>query len=114
MQMRVLLIVAATLSWWANPTNIAGEEAFRILTIEDAVNEAVQKSVISKAAKVNFESPLTWLVWITSLASLGLTFVVSNLLIKDNRAGEALPLAEEALTIALKSTGEESIDAEKP
>ena len=39
--------------------------------------------MIAKAAKVNFEAPLTWLVWITSLASLALTFVVSNLLIKD-------------------------------
>jgi len=35
---------------------------------------------------------------------------MSNLLVKDNRAAEALPLAEEALTIAIKTTGEESVD----
>jgi hypothetical protein len=34
----------------------------------------------------------------------------SNLLIKDNRAAEALPLSEEALTLAIQSTGEESVD----
>src|SRR5436309_15064193 len=53
MQTRVLLIVAATLSWWANPTNIAGEEAFRTLTIEDAVNEAVQKNLSLLAERAN-------------------------------------------------------------
>ncbi len=53
MQTRVLLIVAATLSWWANPTNIAGEEAFRTLTIKDAVNEAVQKNLGLLAERAN-------------------------------------------------------------
>jgi hypothetical protein len=41
------------------------------------VNDAIQKSSIEKATKVNFEVPLTWLVWITSLSSVALTFVVS-------------------------------------
>ena len=35
---------------------------------------------------------------------------LSNLLVKENRPAEALPLAEEALTIAIKATGEESVD----
>jgi len=35
---------------------------------------------------------------------------LSNLLIKQDRAAEALPLAEEALIIAIKTTGEESVD----
>ncbi|HYQ16099.1 MAG TPA: sodium-translocating pyrophosphatase [Polyangiaceae bacterium] len=61
--MRITMVVVSVFSYW--------------------INEAIQKGVISKAAKVNFEAPLTWLVWITSLASLALTFVVSNLLIKD-------------------------------
>lgn len=47
------------------------------------INEAIQKGVIGRATKVNFEAPLTWLVWITSLASLALTFVVSKALIGD-------------------------------
>jgi K(+)-stimulated pyrophosphate-energized sodium pump len=46
-------------------------------------NEVVQKSVISNAKKVNFEHPLTWLVWVTSLASIALTFGVSYLLIPE-------------------------------
>ncbi|HEX2876893.1 MAG TPA: sodium-translocating pyrophosphatase, partial [Polyangiaceae bacterium] len=61
--MRIVMVVVSAFSYW--------------------INEAVQKGVIARAAKVNFEAPLTWLVWITSLASLALTFVVSNLLIKD-------------------------------
>ena len=35
---------------------------------------------------------------------------MSNLLIKDDRPAEALPLAAEALGIAIRSTGEESVD----
>jgi K(+)-stimulated pyrophosphate-energized sodium pump len=47
------------------------------------INESIQKGVIERATKVNFEVPLTWLVWITSLASVALTFVVSYLLIPN-------------------------------
>jgi K(+)-stimulated pyrophosphate-energized sodium pump len=61
--MRIVMVVVSLFSYW--------------------INEAIQKGVIAKATKLNFEAPLTWLVWITSLASLALTFVVSNLLIKD-------------------------------
>jgi K(+)-stimulated pyrophosphate-energized sodium pump len=45
------------------------------------VNEAIAKARFGNAAKMNFETPLTWLVWLTSFVSLGLTFVVSYLLI---------------------------------
>jgi K(+)-stimulated pyrophosphate-energized sodium pump len=51
-------------------------------------NEAVQKGIISNAAKVDFEAPLTVLVWVTSIASVGLTFLVSYLLIPDLGGGE--------------------------
>src|SRR6266513_425156 len=53
MHARALLIVAATLSWCANATNLAGQEAFRTLTIEDAVNEAVQKNLGLLAERAN-------------------------------------------------------------
>ncbi|HSU38722.1 MAG TPA: sodium-translocating pyrophosphatase, partial [Polyangiaceae bacterium] len=36
-----------------------------------------------RATKVNFEVPLTWLVWLTSIVSLSATFVVSYLLIPE-------------------------------
>jgi K(+)-stimulated pyrophosphate-energized sodium pump len=61
--MRIVMVIASACSYW--------------------LNEAIQKSVITKATKVNFESPLTWLVWITSIGSLGLTFIVSKTLIPD-------------------------------
>jgi K(+)-stimulated pyrophosphate-energized sodium pump len=46
-------------------------------------NEVVQKATFGKGGKFNFEAPLTWLVWITSLASVALTFLVSALLIPE-------------------------------
>jgi K(+)-stimulated pyrophosphate-energized sodium pump len=47
------------------------------------INEALTKSKFGNADKMNFEHPLTQLVWITSIVSVVLTFVVSNLLIPD-------------------------------
>ncbi len=61
--MRIVMVIASVLSYW--------------------VNEAIQKGAIERATKVNFEVPLTWLVWLTSFVSLSATFVVSYLLIPD-------------------------------
>jgi K(+)-stimulated pyrophosphate-energized sodium pump len=47
------------------------------------INEAMAKSKYGNADKMNFEHPLTQLVWITSIVSVILTFVVSNVLIPD-------------------------------
>ncbi|HEY4159704.1 MAG TPA: sodium-translocating pyrophosphatase [Polyangiaceae bacterium] len=46
-------------------------------------NEVLQKSLIGDKKKVNFEHPLTWLVWLTSFLSVAVTFFVSHLLIPD-------------------------------
>jgi K(+)-stimulated pyrophosphate-energized sodium pump len=61
--MRVLMIIASFISY--------------------VVNEAVQTARYSKASKMNFESPLTALVWLTSLVSVAMTFIVSYLIIGD-------------------------------
>ncbi|HYO94618.1 MAG TPA: sodium/proton-translocating pyrophosphatase, partial [Polyangiaceae bacterium] len=46
------------------------------------INEAYQKATFGKGGrKVNFETPLTTLVWFTSLVSVALTFLVSYVLI---------------------------------
>jgi K(+)-stimulated pyrophosphate-energized sodium pump len=45
------------------------------------VNEAIAKARYETADKMNFEAPLTFLVWLTSLVSVALTFIVSYLLI---------------------------------
>ena len=45
------------------------------------INEAVTKARYAHAKTMNFEHPLTQLVWLTSLVSVGLTFLVSYLLI---------------------------------
>jgi K(+)-stimulated pyrophosphate-energized sodium pump len=50
------------------------------------VNAAIQRGKYANADKMNFEHPLTWLVWLTSLVSVGLTFIFSKLLI-PNLAG---------------------------
>jgi K(+)-stimulated pyrophosphate-energized sodium pump len=60
--------------------------AMRIVMILASVgsyllNELVTKAKYGNAAEMNFEHPLTQLVWLTSLVSIGLTFGVSYLLI---------------------------------
>ena len=59
--MRIMMIVASGLSF--------------------LMNEAAVKARFGTADKMNFEKPLTQLVWVTSLVSVAMTYVVSNLLI---------------------------------
>jgi K(+)-stimulated pyrophosphate-energized sodium pump len=61
--MRVMMIIASGMSY--------------------LINEAIAKARYSGAAQMNFEAPLTSLVWLTSVISVILTFVVSHLLIAD-------------------------------
>jgi K(+)-stimulated pyrophosphate-energized sodium pump len=61
--MRIMMIVASGVSY--------------------LVNEAIAKARYGNADKMNFEKPLTFLVWLTSIVSVAMTFIVSNLLIKD-------------------------------
>ena len=44
-------------------------------------NEAIVKGRYANVDKLNFEKPLTQLVWITSLVSVGMTYIVSYLLV---------------------------------
>ncbi|HVF54698.1 MAG TPA: sodium/proton-translocating pyrophosphatase, partial [Pyrinomonadaceae bacterium] len=59
--MRIMMIIASALSYF--------------------VNEAIAKSRYAGADKMNFEAPLTSLVWITSIVSVILTYVVSYLIV---------------------------------
>ncbi len=59
--MRIMMIIASGLSYY--------------------VNEAIAKSRYENADKMNFEAPLTSLVWLTSIVSVALTYVVSYFLI---------------------------------
>jgi K(+)-stimulated pyrophosphate-energized sodium pump len=61
--MRIMMIIASGLSYF--------------------LNEAVAKARYGNAAKMNFEAPLTSLVWLTSLISIAITYAVSYLLIAD-------------------------------
>src|SRR3982751_3808413 len=61
--MRVLMIVASGLSYF--------------------VNEAIARARFANADRMNFEAPLTSLVWLTSLISVALTYIASYVLIKD-------------------------------
>jgi K(+)-stimulated pyrophosphate-energized sodium pump len=45
------------------------------------INGAIAKARYGNVSKFNFEGPLTSLVWITSLVSIGLTFIASYLII---------------------------------
>lgn len=61
--MRIMMVVASVVSYF--------------------INETIQKGMIGDKQKINFEAPLTWLVWLTSFLSIGLTFVVSHAMIAD-------------------------------
>ncbi len=61
--MRIMMILASGLSY--------------------AVNNAIAKARYGNADEMNFEAPLTSLVWLTSGVSIVLTFVVSRLLIPN-------------------------------
>jgi K(+)-stimulated pyrophosphate-energized sodium pump len=45
------------------------------------INSAVARARFANADKMNFETPLTSLVWVTSLVSIALTYVISALII---------------------------------
>jgi K(+)-stimulated pyrophosphate-energized sodium pump len=45
------------------------------------INGLIAKSRFGNVDNMNYETPLTWLVWITSLVSISLTYVVSYLII---------------------------------
>jgi K(+)-stimulated pyrophosphate-energized sodium pump len=47
------------------------------------INQAIQHGRYATVDKMNFEHPLTFLVWLTSIVSIALTFVVSKVLIGD-------------------------------
>ncbi|MGE4222417.1 MAG: sodium-translocating pyrophosphatase [Vicinamibacterales bacterium] len=47
------------------------------------INNAIQKRKYGTQAKMDFEAPLTVLVWLTSIVSVILTYVLSSMLIPD-------------------------------
>src|SRR5216110_2006389 len=47
------------------------------------INAGIAKARYENSAQMNFEAPLTSLVWITSAVSIALTFLISNLIIPD-------------------------------
>ncbi len=47
------------------------------------INGAIAKARYGHADEMNFEAPLTSLVWITSLVSIALTYVISSLIVPD-------------------------------
>ncbi|MBI1898996.1 MAG: sodium-translocating pyrophosphatase [Acidobacteria bacterium] len=61
--MRVMMVIASGLSYF--------------------INDAIARARFANAARMNFEAPLTFLVWLTSLVSIALTYLVSFLLIPD-------------------------------
>jgi K(+)-stimulated pyrophosphate-energized sodium pump len=62
--------------------------AMRILMIVASggsylINETISKARYAAVSRMNFETPLTTLVWLTSFVSVVLTYVASYLLIRD-------------------------------
>ena len=61
--MRVMMLVASSLSYF--------------------INGAIAKARFGNADEMNFETPLTTLVWLTSIVSIALTFLVSYYIIPE-------------------------------
>jgi K(+)-stimulated pyrophosphate-energized sodium pump len=61
--MRIMMIIASAASYF--------------------INDAIAKARYANADKMNFEAPLTSLVWITSIVSVVVTFVISYLTIPE-------------------------------
>jgi K(+)-stimulated pyrophosphate-energized sodium pump len=61
--MRIMMVIASVGSYW--------------------VNDAIAKARYGAADKMDFEQPLTFLVWLTSAVSIVLTYLVSYLLIPN-------------------------------
>jgi len=47
------------------------------------INDVIARARYANATRMNFEAPLTTLVWLTSIVSVILTFIVSRILIPD-------------------------------
>ena len=47
------------------------------------INGAIAKAKYEHANEMNFEHPLTSLVWITSVVSIGLTYFISSIIVPD-------------------------------
>src|ERR1700677_540962 len=61
--MRIVMLIASAISYF--------------------INEAIAKARYGNVDKMNFEHPLTFLVWLTSIISVIFTFVVSDAMIAD-------------------------------
>jgi K(+)-stimulated pyrophosphate-energized sodium pump len=61
--MRVMMVVSSAISYF--------------------INEAIAKTRYKDVAKMNFEAPLTSLVWLTSLVSIAATYLVSSQIIPN-------------------------------
>src|SRR5450631_2429800 len=61
--MRIMMLVSSTVAYF--------------------LNEAVAKARFGNADEMNYESPLTSLVWLTSIISIVLTYIVSKVIIPD-------------------------------
>jgi len=47
------------------------------------INGAIASTRFANKDEMNFETPLTWLVWLTSIISIGLTYLISYYMIPD-------------------------------
>src|SRR5690242_1907993 len=68
--MRVMMVISSGLSYF--------------------INESIAKSKYQHAPKFNYEHPLTFLVWLTSIISIALTYVVSYFIIPDLQGDTSL------------------------
>ena len=82
--MRVMMLVASAVAYF--------------------LNGVIAKARYEGKDEMNFESPLTSLVWITSFVSIGITYFISHLMIPD-LGGDALAVVETGDHHLLRNSG---------
>ena len=65
--MRVLMIITSVVSYW--------------------LNGAIARARFAQADHFDFEAPLTWLVWVSSIVSMAVTYWVSHLMLSPMEGG---------------------------
>jgi K(+)-stimulated pyrophosphate-energized sodium pump len=70
--MRIVMIVTSLVSYW--------------------VNDIISRAVWGNSKDFNLEHPLTNLVWITSLISIGVTYAASHLLLSNVKSDAGVPM----------------------
>ena len=68
------------------------------------INGAIAKAKYGNANEMNFEHPLTSLVWITSVVSIAITYLISSIIVPE-LSGDTHAVVEAGIDYFLRHAG---------